>query len=247
MKSSIAPLFAAALVAGPAIATPLVQEDFSAPDSTPLVGQPGWTETPLGGSSNPITIVGGQVTLNEIAGGQDATLDAGATLAAGQTWYAGFDLSVDAGTSVVNFAHFTDSTVNNSFTSMVRVAGTVPGPGDYGLSIINAGGVTEQKWATNLDFDTTYRVVIAYDFDSGTSQMWVDPTNAGSTSVTALSADVGRAIDSFGLRQSSGAASNVTIDNISIATDFNSALIPEPGSLALLSLAGLTLLRRRRG
>ena len=51
----------------------------------------------------------------------------------------------------------------------------------FGLGTVPSAGVS---WASGLTFDTTYRVVMSYEFDTGSSKLWVNPASESSTNVS---------------------------------------------------------------
>ena len=85
----------------------------------------------------------------------------------------------------------------------------------------------------------TYRIFAQYNFDTGISQMWVD-SQAGGVIDSTSQADPGEDISTFAFRQAGGNTSMV-IDNLNVS------VVPAPGVLALLGVAGLAARRRRRG
>ena len=92
----------------------------------------------------------------------------------------------------------------------------------------------------------TYRVVAEVNFDTDQVNLWVNP-DAGDQ----LTPDVTRAYTatnwSSAVRLASGGTGSTTWDNLVVATDWNDpGLVPEPGSLAVLGVGALGLLRRRR-
>ena len=114
--------------------------------------------------------------------------------------------------------------------------------GDYRIGCgNNSAGVW---WASDLDLDTTYSLVLRSDLDSDTTYLWIDAASEGDTSVNVTDADT-YAVDSVKLRQSTGIGI-MNIDNMLVGTSFGD-VIPEPTTFALLSLSlGMLALYRRK-
>lgn len=237
---------AAGLMSSTAWAAPLTSDTFS---YTGALTSNGWAAH-SGAGNKTIMSDGSAASLEQSGGsGEDINL-AFAALGATDKVYAGFDLTLASGQTVnpdgngLYFAHFKDS----GFTFVGRTGVLSPASsGDFVLAInaddSDLGSGT--SWASDLSFDTTYRVVISYDAATGTSQLWVDPVNEASTNVS-HTASSGTLVEAFALRQSNDYTGSQLIDNVSVATTFSEALtIPEPASLALLGLGGLAMLRRR--
>ncbi|MEX2306113.1 MAG: hypothetical protein WD738_00875 [Pirellulales bacterium] len=121
-------------------------------------------------------------------------------LAAGQTIYAGFDVTASGNDDYAVFADFVwpDGVYSAPATSLV--IGPLSGSDftfriGYGLT----GGV---RWPSGLAFDTTYRVVMSYEFDTGSSKLWVNPASESSTNVSkTLAAYQSKPVSGFELRQ----------------------------------------------
>lgn len=237
-----------ALMATPSMGTLLLNETFSYSDGGLVANSGGNWTAHSGAGSNSQTVSSGMASLVQGSGSrEDTNRLIGSTLAAGGKWYAGFDVSVDGSTATgpVYFAHFKDSTTTN-FSS--RVWSAAPqSAGDYTLALSSSSNAPI-NWGADLDFGTTYRVVISYAFDTGAAELWVNPANELSTKIT----DTGtasRALLAFALRQGtppSGAnATTQLVDNLLVGTTFNE-VVPEPGTLSLLGIGALALIRRRR-
>ncbi len=174
------------------------------------------------------------------------------------TVYAAFDLTVlssDQPSSTATggyFAHFgrysTGTTVDTgAFISRLtayRPSGSTAGK--YTLAIGAAANPTV-NWGTELDQDTTYQVVIAYNLGTNVASLWVNPSSEASTSVTNTGGSPAN-LAAFMFRISGTSDGDKTIDNLRVATTFNEATgIPEPGTLALAGLGLLAMATRRRG
>jgi hypothetical protein len=146
--------------------------------------------------------------------------------ATGQTLYAGFDLTESGNASNVYFAHFLAgaSHVNRLFVTPFNGS-------NFTLGIGNGTASPTVTWASGLTNNTAYRVVLSYEFDSGTSRLWINPANQTSSSISFI--DVATLpISAFGVRQAivpfTGQSSQV-LDNLVVGTRFRDVLaIPAP-------------------
>jgi len=231
---------------GTAAAEVLAQDDFSYADGT-LSSRPGspWTAFSSAGTS-PVQVSNQEITLVQGSGSrEDVGISLGDAMSAGETWYAGFDVNVDGASTTVYFAMFSDATANNARGRLYVTSAAVLGF-RFGVSDSGSLGANSATWGSDLSYNQTYRVVVAYDYDTSTTRLWVNPTSEVDTSVTTI-VDAGYGsfgVNQFSFRQTTGASTQV-IDNLIVSTSFSEA-VPEPGSLALLGLGGLLACRRRR-
>ena len=245
-------------VAG-ANATILLQDDFSYADGS-LVGN----TPPIGGiwanhsgTAGDLQVSNGTVLISDSASEDANSLFA--TFTTGSLFY-GFDVSVAdpgsyTGTDFEYFAHFYDSSVNDSgngnfdYRSRIDVVDFTATGFKFGFS---AGSSTaDATWGSELSYGTIYRVVASFDLDSGEARLWVDPTFAASTSITSTADLPAAGLDGFAFRQASATPdSSLTIDNLSAGTEFVDVVaVPEPGTVALVGLGlvgALYGMRRRR-
>ena len=90
-------------------------------------------------------------------------------------------------------------------------------------------------------------MLYSYDFDTGDTELWINPVDVGSTSIVDLSGTAATAIEAVAFRQGSDYTGSQVVDNLVVATTFDEALtIPEPSSFMLLGIGSIALLRRRR-
>lgn len=248
MKRFLGSLVCLMLFAATLPADVLIDEQFSYTDGAlTTVGAPFWTTH--SGTAGQIQVSGGAISLND-ADSEDVNRQLASAITSGQI-FAGFDFSVTAaapasGDDYEYFASFGNGTTD--FTSRVDVVNPSM-TGDFTLGIAGAGSTADATFGSDLTFGTTYRAVIRYDRDSGISTLWVSPTSAASASIDSL-ADTND-VSGFYFRQSNSSVNEtIGIDNLIVATTFDEAaglsVIPEPGSLAVLSLFGLAGLVRRR-
>jgi len=177
---------------------------------------------------------------------EDVNVPLGATISAGQIYYASFDVLIAGTAPVTNvyFAHFKDAGAGSNFNGRVFATTAVAG-GDFTFGISDAVGTTPSAtFGSDFSFGTTYRLVVAYNFDLGTSQLWVNPTSMASPSITSTDVDTLQAMATFAFRQAAGNTTQ-TIDNLAVATTF-SEVVPEPSAALLVVISIATLAFRRR-
>jgi hypothetical protein len=243
--------FAASLVAVLAFsissetqATTLYSSPLTAPPLTSgdLVGQDGWVAH-SGTGALAIQVGASGATLAQGSGAREDANVSFTPIAAGQTYYFGFDVVVNGGDTNVYFAHFKD--VGSDFTTRTFVTPFAGSDFTFGLS--PAGSAPDVTWATGLNFGESYRVIGSYTADTRLTRLWVNPLNELSTSIS-FTDPAAAAVSAFALRQAGGNSTQL-ISNLAVGTTF-AAVVPEPSTIALaamgLSLAGVAARRRLR-
>lgn len=249
LKPTLLAISVLALLSNHSHAAQILSETFTYADGN-LVGNSTWAAH-SGAAATPIQVGTGAITL-ALGGGsrEDVNIlpSSGLPLAAGGTLYSSFDVTVTGAAAVSSatyFAHFFPTT--GSFVYESRVFVTSSSGSDFTFAL-GSSSTPSQTWATGLTFGETYTVVTSYDFDTGASKIWVDPTSELSTSLS-LTGSIGNGLEGYALRQAAG-SSSLKIDNLVLATSFaDLSAVPEPSSTA--ALAGLVVLgavatRRRR-
>jgi len=224
---------ATAAFAASAWAGSLMSEDFSYADGG-LVAVSGGNWNNHSGTGTDIQVVSGTAVGSMTQFPDDNRLLTSPRSSTDKT-YACFSLVIPTPTAplVCNyFAHFmVSSTV---FRSKVFIT---PSGGSYtvGLSVTaNASGSPlappapplGATWPTTLNYDQAYNIVISYNAVGGISEMWVDPIDESSSSITATDAGAASgALTAFGLRESntSSAAFTWVVDDLSVGTTFDDA------------------------
>jgi PEP-CTERM motif len=228
-------------------------DDFGSYTAGNLVGQGPWTIT---GTSvvNPIQVSSGAISLTTT--GQDAYANFSSSVAnaTGGNIFVGLTLDVTSAQATGDyFVHMVQTGGNTSgFYDKIWAKATT---GGYLLGFQDTSG-TVVFGSVALTLGTTHRVVLEEDFVSGdkndTFELYVDPTDtsvaanntpyASGTWSSALSE-----LASYGainLRQgTTTVAPAETIDNLDVGTafsDVSTGIVPEPSTLALLTLGGLS-------
>ena len=159
--------------------------------------------------------------------------------------YASFTLKLVGGLPTASgtyFAHFSGTNVFISpnlvaghrarvFLSTANLSGTAP-DGKFFIAIANSntGSTTNAPWATALDTNTVYTVVMKYVLATGSSTLWVNPSSEGDTSVTStevLPDEGGNPtngilnISYFSFRQATGEGTEDQVDSLKIGTTFS--------------------------
>ncbi|PAW65832.1 MAG: hypothetical protein B9S34_09605 [Opitutia bacterium Tous-C1TDCM] len=275
MKHSPVPLPALVLALVLAsVAAPLpaqtVADDFSTAGalvgSTPDAGTGLWTQ--IGASAaSPLTVAGGSLAL-AASSGQSAQLNFAAGDVAAGTIYAGITFSVTPGTisstsgTISTFFGFRSGTAATGDYEVAaglfrpngtaQTAGALPtttsqfqvGFGD-GAALPNGG----TRWTETGTTGTSYRLVLAWNLDTDSARLWLNPTSELSAFTDIGSGLTGVARGIF-VRQGAATSGQINLSNLQVATDFaTAAAIPEPSTYATaagLAVLGLAWFRRHR-
>ncbi|MBI2512565.1 MAG: PEP-CTERM sorting domain-containing protein [Opitutae bacterium] len=251
-----------AAVAGTLEAQSTFTETFAYSNGA-LAGQGGWSR--IGSTvTNPLTVTSGSVSFATT--GEDVGSALGFSASSGSL-YAGFDLALTGAQATGDYflAFNTAATATNytgRFFAKSSGSGYVLG---YQLGVT---GATPSYSSTVLDFSTTYRIVMRYDFVSGTlndqGTFYVNPSSVTELSNTAAVSTItwagttseNASLAAIALRQgtASSAATISSFDNLIVSTSFSTAAnisaVPEPSTYAALlgaaGLLGVFVQRRRR-
>lgn len=227
-----------AVLASPGFALVLMSDNFDSYSNGNLVGQGGWGAH-SGAGNAPVQVVDGTVKLiTQSTSAEDVNKSVGATMGAGDVWYAGFDVVVGADSLGKDyFAHFLQGTSN--FAARVGVDIASGGKFAFGLMGTSSypGALTEYVY----DVEKTYRVVTSYNYSTGLCTMWVDGTQ-----VLTQNWYTNNANTAYAFRQGNGGSLDLTVDNLVVATTLQEASVPEPATMVLLGLGGIAAIVRRK-
>jgi len=241
MKNALIAVCFALMLAAPAMATVIVEEEFSHADG-PLVGAtpnpgPGTAWAAHSGAGNkPIQVSGGSISLDQSSGSGEDVNTGFTPLVAGDKIYAGFDVMLPSGQTVnpdangLYFAHF--KTSGTSYQARVFVVAP-SGAGDYGIALDGSTSTPGYVWPTDMSFDTTYRVIISYEYDTGYTEFWIDATQETDPHLTDLTGTTNQAIEAFAFRQASDYTGTQVIDNLMVSDTFDESVPVELMSFSI--------------
>ncbi|MDP7126243.1 MAG: lamin tail domain-containing protein, partial [Candidatus Marinimicrobia bacterium] len=212
MKTSFLLVFGISLSQGQ-----LISESFSYGDGN-LIGNGTWAR--FSGTSGQIQISNGLITLTD-----SNTEDAKVTFTAQSsgTIYFGFDMQLTdpssySGSDFEYFSGFGGSGFENRI-DVAALSGSGWRPG-----ISNLSSTAEATWASDLNYATTYRIVVGLNIGTGVSDLWIDPSSTSSTKITGTGSQSVPNIAYFYFRQDNATPDiTMTVDNLSISTTFDHA------------------------
>ena len=227
----------------------IITESFTYDDGS-LVPNGGWA-THGRGTTGQIQVSSGAISL-KMDGTVSEDVNRSFTSVTTGNIFASFDFSVSS--SIGNFGSDTEYFAHFRLTSArgrIDIAGPTGSSGfSIGLSVDDAS--PDVFWGSDLSFDTTYTLVMSYHTQNDASELWIDPVDSYSTSITDTGGGSAQSVDKFAFRQSDSTSNEtITIDNLIVGTSFNDVqAVPEPSTYALIFggiALGVVILRRRFG
>lgn len=198
-----------------------VDELFTYADGN-IVGTGGWTAH-SGAGATPVQVSSNEIVLTHGSGSREDVNIAFTELTTGAV-YASFNIQVSdtapiSGSDSEYFAHF------NSGTFLSRIDVVPPsGSGDFSIGIATGSSTAEATWATDLTFNTTYKISVRYNLTNGQATLWVDAASEASTSISGITGGA-TTINGFAFRQSNSSSDEtITVDNLVVSDDFDRTL-----------------------
>ncbi len=223
-------------------------------------GQNGWKQT---GTTNttPIQVTNGAAIIG--TSGQDVyhAFDTTANATAGTTLYYSASMKVTAAQATGDYFLFVGDPVGTTQNFFGRLfAKSTTGGVLLGIQSTSGTNAAVTYGTTTLTLNQTYNVVVAYDFATGTLNdtfaVYVDPNSTNRANLTSyvsaawLSTSVAEPaqLTEIALRQGTAAnAPSVSVYSLAAGSSLaDVGVVPAPGALALLGVAGLVGSRRRR-
>ena len=223
-----------------------------------------------GAGNSAMTIDGGNLTypgltdlggndLSVVWGGGSAgtAINTFANVSSGTIYYS-FLLDVTtAPTSQSYLTSLNPGTVapNGSSDAVAMYFGTVTGGGAFRFGLRGGGAsATYTSSGSPYSLDTTYLVVLGYDFGAANNNMslWINPTPGGSMPAANLvltPTTLATGIANVGFKVQSSPQGAFLIDNLLVGTTWGDVTpmgIPEPSTFALAGLGILSLISARR-
>ena len=226
-----------------------------------LPGQNGWKQT-SSNTATPIQVTNGAAIIG--TSGQDVyhTFNPTAYPTAGNTLYYSASMQVTAAQSTGDFFLFVGDPAGTSTNFFGRLfAKSTTGGFLLGIQANGGGSSAPVTYGTlPLTLSQTYNVVVAYDFATGalndTFAVYVNPNSTNRASLTSyvsagwLTTTTAEPtqLTEIGLRQgTSSKAPSVSVYSLAAGSSLaDVGVVPAPGALALLGVAGLVGSRRRR-
>lgn len=243
------------------------RDDFNSPNgnlvgTTPDVGVGTWSQTGADGT-NPIQISGSAARVNNAGQDAYAQFASPVTPTNGASIYSGFDINLSTNGINESTFHLTD-TVGATLTFYQLLFSRNLSTG-YQFGLSTRSGSFVAYGTTVLNRNTTYHVVIAWDFLAGGGtndlmKLYINPTNAteGANSIYAQTSTWGSfeptSLVAANLRQGAlGPSPTGTIDNLVVATTFAEAagltIVPEASAFLfglVITAAGVVGIQFRR-
>ncbi|HZI31611.1 MAG TPA: hypothetical protein VFF11_04675 [Candidatus Binatia bacterium] len=264
MKNSVVLFLATCLtwLSPSSIRAQILSDNFNSYTDGDLVGQGGWAQTGSVATA-PVQVNGGVVTIGST--GQDIydPFNSPVTLTDGQSIYFGVTINVSAARTGDYFMHFTPSVGNQSlFYDRLFIQSTTGGF-LLGLEGTSGGGASVSYGSTVLSLNTSYNIVLAYNYSDTTPSNSVvavfvnpaDPLVANNSAYLSVgwgssNPDTNQ-IAAVNFRQGSSSSSpTLTVDNLVVSQMFADVVpAPEPSTFVLASLGGLScwfMLRKKR-
>ena len=246
----------AMIAASAANAAVYYSTNFSSYSDGNLVGQNNWKRTGTI-DTNPIQVTGGQAVVGTT--GQDvySSFSSSAPNTQGSTLYFAATMTLTAAQTAGDYFFHVSDPAGSASNFYGRVFAKSSGIGFVlGLS---PNTTTAVYGSSVLSFNQSYQVVVAWDFVTGASNdtfsLFVNPNSSDRATLSAYvvsaafaSGEPTAQVSAINLRQGTGSnAPSVRVSTLAAGSTLaDVGVVPAPGAIALLGVAGLVGSRRRR-
>ena len=245
-------IVAAAVVAASHSDAQIFSDSFDSYTNGALAGQGPWTQVGTT-ATNPIQVNNGVVTIGPSGQDVSANFPTAYPHNDGTSIYSAFDLTVTSGSTAGDYFF----SLLSGTSQLQRLYAVTSGSG-FTLGLQSSSGDAISYGADVLSLNTTYRIVLAWNFiagaDNDTFSLYVAPTDvtteANNTPYmtytwNAAGANEPSNLTGAILRQGSSGPT-VNFDNLLIDSSFASVAVPEPSTYAMIGLGAALLVGMQR-
>jgi hypothetical protein len=116
------------------------------------------------------------------------------------------------------FAHFANGTILRG-----RIYPFIPTNAPFGIFHLAVGNMTDSaELQIDLTTNVSYTLITRYEIDTGTTTLWVNPTDETDSGATATDVQSPATISEYGFRQTSGFDSTILIDDLRVGLSYES-------------------------
>lgn len=227
-RSSLAAvILALASVALPVQASVLLSDAFAYPDGSLVSVAPAtWLHhSPASSGTGQVNVASGALILDGSELEDISAYLAGQPYPSGGTtnvFYAGFTIRFTTLPSAGGeyFAHFKDASVSGNFRARIWALTGGANAGKFRLALSStSSSVINVTNLTELNLNTSYRIVTRLDNTTSIAKLWIDPASESDPSITTSEATATATVATYAFRQSTGIGV-LGVDDLVVATTF---------------------------